>query len=221
MAFEETLAQTLVTVAPHAGLAALSLTLRSLWLRRDEDVISLASYHNGPLMPAVIAATGDAAIASLSSDPARQAAGRILANLAARTSESVLVARCVPTQELLDAAGPAGRQALAALVDHQLVTITGDTAQVAHEELLVSWPRLRGWLDEESAQRAMRSHLSRAASVWAASGARAEDLYQGVRLAAAVEFASANAAYLSAVEREFPPRASEWQGPLKDSGAGS
>jgi DNA-binding SARP family transcriptional activator len=200
---EQQLAETLVAVAPEAGLAALSLTMQRLWQNRHGELLTLASYHSGPGMPAIIAATGEAVIASLGSDSARQAAARILACLAARTSEEVLVARPAPVVELLAVGGLGGPEALATLTEHELVTVTGTMAEVAHEELLVGWPRLRAWLDEESAQRALRTHLSRAATVWAESGGRADDLYGGARLAAALEFAAAHADELAMVEREF------------------
>jgi hypothetical protein len=203
VSLERSLAETLVAVAPEAGLAALSLTMSRLWHTRDSDLLTLAAYHSGPSMPSIIAATGEAVIASLNSDAARVAAGRILASFAARTTEEVLVARAVPTAQLLAAAGPAGPQALAALREHNLVTISGDMAEVVHEELLVGWPRLRGWLDEESAQRGLRAHLARAASAWSGSGSRPEDLYRGARLAAALEYAAAHSGELSAVERDF------------------
>ena len=34
------------------------------------------------------------------------------------------------------------------LVDARLVSVDGDTVQIAHEALIRVWPRLRGWLED-------------------------------------------------------------------------
>jgi WD40 repeat protein len=194
------LAETLVAVAPEAGLAALSLTMQRLWRVRDGQLLTLASYHSGPGLPTIIAATGEAALAELGSDEARAAAGSILANLSTRSSDELLVARSMPTSELLALAGAGGQAALSVLVNRELVTVTGGIAEIAHEELMVGWPRLRDWLDEASAQRNLRAHLRRSAAAW--SGESGE-VYKGARLAAALDYADSHRDDLSGVELDF------------------
>jgi DNA-binding SARP family transcriptional activator/WD40 repeat protein len=197
---ELTLAETLVAVAPEPGLAALSLTMQRLWRVRDGHLLTLASYHSGPGLPNIIAATGEAALAELGSEETRAAAGSILANLATRSSDELLVARSMPTSELLALAGAGGADALRVLVNRELVTVTDGVAEIAHEELMVGWPRLRDWLDEASAQRNLRAHLRRSAAAW--SGQTGE-IYRGARLAAALDYAETHRDDLSGVELDF------------------
>ena len=78
----------------------------------------------------------------------------------------------------------------------------------AHEALLRDWPRLRGWLEEDRAGRAIQAHLIDAAGAWDAAGRPDAELYRGDRLAAAAAWAGANPAALTAVERDFVDAAS-------------
>ena len=59
----------------------------------------------------------------------------------------------------------------------------GPTVEVAHEALLRSWPRLRGWLDAGRERLLVHRRLMSSASEWQAAGREPSFLVSGVRLA--------------------------------------
>ena len=79
---------------------------------------------------------------------------------------------------------------LDAMADARLVTVDGQSVEVAHEALLREWPRLRAWLEEDRDGRRQQRHLMAAASGWEALERDPAELYRGPRLAAAVEWAA-------------------------------
>ena len=50
-------------------------------------------------------------------------------------------------------------EVLAVLADDRLVTIGEGEVEIAHEALLREWPRLRGWLEEDTEGRRLHQHL--------------------------------------------------------------
>ena len=107
-----------------------------------------------------------------------------------------------------DLAGVSDR-VVGAFVSRRLLTSDRDrstrepTVEVAHEVLLRSWPRLRGWLAEDrSWLRELRS-LSSAAATWSAGGCDDADLYRGARLAVVSELATAHTDALTELEQRF------------------
>lgn len=91
---------------------------------------------------------------------------------------------------------------LGVLTDARLVTTGDHDVELAHEALLREWPRLRHWIDENREQLRALGHLERAAHDWDQAGRPTTDLYQGLRLDAAVELAHHTDA-LNATERGF------------------
>jgi hypothetical protein len=71
-------------------------------------------------------------------------------------------------EELVDAAGPAGREVLAALDTARLVTPAGAGVTLAHEALITQWGRLRGWVAEVREDRVLAEELERDAARWRA-----------------------------------------------------
>jgi len=97
----------------------------------------------------------------------------------------------------------AARQVLDILAGRRLLTVNEATVEVAHEALLREWPRLRAWLDEDSAGRRLRRHLAPAARDWAEHGRHPSDLDRGPRLAAALEWSRDHERDLTTTERDF------------------
>ncbi len=89
------------------------------------------------------------------------------------------------------------------LADRRLLTVSGDTVEVAHEALLREWPRLRGWLEEDEAGRALRAHLAPSAREWEERGRDEAELYRGPRLITALEWAGEHDADITPAERAF------------------
>ena len=89
------------------------------------------------------------------------------------------------------------------LVDARLVSIDGDTVQIAHEALVRVWPRLRGWLDDDVEGQRLFRHLAGAADAWDAMGRPDSELYRGARLGRTVEWRDQADPDLNVVEVAF------------------
>lgn len=92
------------------------------------------------------------------------------------------------------------------LVDARLLSSDEGDVQLAHEALAREWPRLRAWLDEDVEGQRIFRHLSSTAETWDSMARPASELYRGVRLAAAVDWAGRSDVELTATEREFLDR---------------
>ena len=66
-----------------------------------------------------------------------------------------------------------------------------------------SWPRLRGWLDEDVHGRRLHRQIGDAATTWNAEGRDPASLYRGARLSAALEWRALHEDQLNATERAF------------------
>lgn len=77
------------------------------------------------------------------------------------------------------------------------------TIEVSHEALLRHWPRLAGWITEESDGLRVLVHLTAAAADWHDGGRDASLLYRGARLDAAESWARDHPDRLTAIESDF------------------
>jgi DNA-binding SARP family transcriptional activator/WD40 repeat protein len=171
-----------------AALPLLSSALVGTWERRRDATLTLAGYLEAGGVTGALARTADTVLAGLEAGQAL--ARRMLIRLAASGETGVPVRRRVPLSEL-GFTGPDGqaRQAVVeAFVARRLLTIDAQHLEVTHEALLTSWPRLAGWLAEDAAGRAVRTHLAPEARDWAAAGRPEDRLYRGARLDAALEW---------------------------------
>jgi DNA-binding SARP family transcriptional activator/class 3 adenylate cyclase/WD40 repeat protein len=191
-------------VAGRAGaLPLLSTALAETWERREGRRLTLAGYRaagrvNGAL--ARLAEDGYAAIPA----PARPAARRILLRLCDVGEDAALdVRRRLPLTDVVDENDHDGRVALDALADRRLLTVHGDTVEVAHESLLREWPRLRAWLEEDIEGRRLHRRLGDAARAWDADSRDPSELYRGTQLHAAGDWAHGHADALNRLERDF------------------
>ena len=75
--------------------------------------------------------------------------------------------------------------------------------EVAHESLLVNWPRLRGWLEADRRWLAQLQHLTTATRAWADAGRIDSELYRGSRLEAVIEALPERGQQLSPDEHAF------------------
>src|SRR6185436_2141713 len=89
------------------------------------------------------------------------------------------------------------------LADARLVTLSEDTAEVAHEALIREWPQLREWLSQDREGIILHRHLTEAAQEWELLERDAGSVYRGARLAQANEWSLLNPNVLNAQERLF------------------
>jgi DNA-binding SARP family transcriptional activator/WD40 repeat protein len=181
------------------ALPLLSSSLLELWQERDGQTLTLASYRLLGGLRSAVGRLAEGAYARL--EPDEQERARALLLRLATEEDGAIVRRRVPLVEV--GADPETARVLAVLTDARLLTVSEQVAEVSHEALLVEWPRLRGWLDEDAEGRKVRAHLAVSARDWAERGRNADDLYRGPRLAAAADWAEARPAEPTALEREF------------------
>jgi WD40 repeat protein/DNA-binding SARP family transcriptional activator/energy-coupling factor transporter ATP-binding protein EcfA2 len=182
-----------------APLPLLSTALLDTWERAADSTLTLDAYRRGGGVGGSLARRAEAVFAGL--DPEEQyAARRVLLRLATGERGALVRRRC-PYDEV--AHDEPARGAVDALVSARLIIVDAGVVEVAHEALFENWPRLRDWLDEDEQGRRLRAHLAPAAQEWASGGRPDSELYRGVRLDAAEDWASQHAADLNQVERDF------------------
>jgi WD40 repeat protein/DNA-binding SARP family transcriptional activator len=198
------LADALVADAGHepGALPLLSTALTELWEQRDGRRLTLSAYVAAAGIRGAVARIAERAYGAL--DPADQAAARILLlRLASSGEGDAVTRRRVPLVELEALPDPRVRATVDPLAQARLLSVSAGHVEVAHEALFREWPRLRGWLEEDAAGRAVQRRLALAAGEWEAGGREATELWRGTRLAAATDFAAAHPGELTAVERTF------------------
>jgi WD40 repeat protein/DNA-binding SARP family transcriptional activator len=184
------------------GLPLLSTALLESWQHRQGRTLTLAGYHASGGVNGAVARLADRAYGRL--DPGQQAAARrLLLRLAGPGEGELAVGRRILLAELDLEHDPAMGAALAALTEARLLTTAEATVEVAHEALLSQWPRLRGWLEEDTQGRALHRHLIQAAQEWQAGGCDPAELYRGARLATALDWATEHPAHLNQLERAY------------------
>jgi len=184
------------------GLPLLSTALLELWEARDGGRLTLAAYRATGGVRGAVARLAEAAYARL--DETQQTIARgIFLRLAGEGDGGSIVRRRVTSEELDADESPDVAAVTAELTAARLLTASDGYVEVAHEALLREWPRLRGWIDEDSSGRQLRLHLMSAARAWDEGGREAGDLYRGARFAAVLEWSAQHGAELNAVERAF------------------
>ncbi|MHA6622486.1 nSTAND1 domain-containing NTPase [Pseudonocardia sp. DLS-67] len=191
---------------PSAGaLPLLSHALMSTWRRSNGIRMTLADYRATGGVRGAIGRSAEDAIAQLGSDyeePVRQMFLRLV-----HVAEDVVdTRRRVERAALLHIGHAAATaEALDRFVHHRLLVVDGTSVQIAHEALLVAWPRLRSWIDADRAGLAAHRRLAEAARQWLDHGEDPDALLRGARLHAASERfrQPAHAADLNDVERRF------------------
>lgn len=172
------------------ALPLLSTALQELWLRRQGRRLTLASHVSGGGLRGAVARLAEGAYSAL--DDADRAAARVLLlRLAAPGTAGSASRRRVPLAELGSLPDPRVRAVVEPLAEARLLTVDAEHVEVAHEALFREWPRLRGWLDEQSADRTLRRRLSAAARDWVDAGRDPAEVWQGSSLAAGLDVLAA------------------------------
>jgi WD40 repeat protein len=83
------------------------------------------------------------------------------------------------------------------------VATRAPTVEIAHEALLVAWPRLRDWVADDAELLRVRTHLATSAAAWDRGGRDEDDVYRGGRLEVALDLERAHPDLLAPVERDF------------------
>ena len=186
------------------ALPLLSHALLETWQRRAGHMMTLKGYADAGGVHGAIAHTADSVFNSMSSS--EQA---IMRNILLRLTEfgegTEDTRRRASFDELMSQAGSADdvRKVLNKLAEARLITLSEDTAEVAHEALIREWPQLREWLTQDREGIILHRHITEAAHEWTLLERDRGSLYQGARLAQANEWSALNPDALNAQERLF------------------
>ncbi len=187
------------------ALPLLSHALAETWVRREAGVLTLDGYRSTGGIRGAVAQSAEQMWETL--PPEQQDDVRALwLRLVVPTAGGEPTAVRLPLG--VAAPDPQRRRVVDLLVRCRLVTTDDRTVSVAHEAVIRAWPRLRSWLDEDTAGLLTLRHLAVAADDWDARGRPDSELYRGARLEAALAWREGSAPSLTAVENAFLEAAS-------------
>jgi hypothetical protein len=159
-----------------AALPLVQHALVETWHRRRGMTLSLVGYEEAGGVEHAIARTAETVYSQLTEDQQQTARGIFLRLIA--LGEGAEDTKRRVAQDDLDA------EVLDHLANTRLVTLTERHAELTHEALIRSWPRLRDWIAEDREALRVHHQLTEAAAEW--DGDR-DLLYKGARLAQAGE----------------------------------
>ena len=204
LTFDDGLADTIVADAGQEPglLPLLSTAMAQLWQRRQNGRLTYPAYVALGGLDGAITTLAEEAYTNLSRT--QQATARVLLLRLTGPGDGAGVSRRRVATKELEALPTEG---IGSVVEHlaraRLLTLADGTVEVAHEALFREWPRLRGWLTEDAAGRAVQRRLAVAAAEWDADGREQSALWAGTRLASGLEAADARPAEVTSTERDF------------------
>ncbi|MEU4741741.1 XRE family transcriptional regulator [Actinosynnema sp. NPDC023658] len=181
-------------------LPLMSHALLETWRRRRGTTLTLAGYEAAGGIQHAIAQTAERTYMSLERNQ-RVLARQVFLRLTALGDGTEDTKRRLPRAELdhdVDVDVVLDRLAHA-----RLLTLDRDSVEIAHEALIRSWPRLRGWLAEDREGLRTMRRLTEAAATWDSLGRDPDALYRGTRLDTALEWTQRSGVRTSAQERDF------------------
>ncbi|MEV1117763.1 hypothetical protein AB0I91_22055 [Actinosynnema sp. NPDC049800] len=195
------LARIVADVTGQVGtLPLVSHALLETWRRRRGNTLDVHGYEMAGGIRGAVAQTAEHAYTALG-DRGRELARQILLRLIALGDGTEDTKRRVRRGELDD--DPDTTAVLATLVDARLVTVDHDGVELAHEALVRSWPRLRGWLAEDRNGLRVHRQLTEATQTWLSLDRDPGALYRGSRLVAARDWAQRHSGNLTTDEASF------------------
>ncbi|MFC0106074.1 nSTAND1 domain-containing NTPase [Kibdelosporangium aridum] len=178
------------------ALPLLSHALLATWERGRRGTMTVADYRSSGGIAGAVAQTAESVYGELS--PAeREAARRVFLRLVHVGEDTVDTRRRVRRAELLE------HEVLDRFVEHRLITVDADMAEISHEALIPAWPRLRQWIDADRAGLRLHRQLTESAQAWHEGDRDPDTLYRGARLAAVRDWSQDHEAALNPLEREF------------------
>ncbi|MGP3978200.1 nSTAND1 domain-containing NTPase [Streptomyces sp. 8N114] len=186
------------------ALPLMSHALLETWHRRSGGRLGVAGYEAAGGLHGAVARTAEEVYRQL---PPEQAAcaRRILLLLVTPGEGAQDTRRTVGRTELEH--GPGEEEGVVgAVLDRlaraRLLSLDDGTVDLAHEALITSWPRLRGWIEEDREHLLVHRRLTGAAAEWEALARDHGALYRGSRLATAEEHFAETGREAELTERE-------------------
>ena len=183
-----------------AALPMLSHVLRAIWERREGPTLTVEGYRATGGIRSAVSQTAERLYDAMDASQ-RDRFRTLLLRLVMPTGDGDPVRARVPRSKV--AADDEQQRLVEQLVDARLVSIDGDSVQIAHEALVRVWPRLRGWLDDDIEGQRLFQHLAGAADAWDGMGRPESELYRGARLARTLEWQDRAGPDLNDIESAF------------------
>ncbi len=192
-------------------LPLLQYALTELFERREDGALTLARYQEVGGVGGALAGRAEHLYEGNGGEAGREATRQLFLRLVNVDEGVEDLRRRVRRSELDSLEGD--RDAMTAAIDsftsHRLLTSDRDpvtrepTVEVAHEALLRSWPRLRGWID--SSLEDLRNHRRLATEVaqWQDAARDPSFLLRGSRLERFEAWAAGSGFALNSVERDY------------------
>lgn len=187
------------------ALPLLSHALLSTWEHRRGRTFTLEGYRASGGVHGAIAETAESVFTDQFDQTQQGFARDIFLRLTELGEGTEDTRRRAALTELVPNAGQAAqlRAVLNTLADARLVSLGGDSVEVAHEALIREWSRLREWLNQDREGLRLHRRLTDAAQAWEKSNRDESELYRGARLAQALDWAQSRGNELNAQERDF------------------
>ena len=168
------------------ALPLLSHALLETWKRRAGHTLTLKGYADAGGVHGAIAHTAEGVYQSLSIEE-KAIARNIFLRLTELGEGTEDTRRRASFDELMSETEMANevREVLNVLAEARLVTLSEDTAEVAHEALIREWPTLREWLNQDREGLQLHRRLTEASHEWELLERDEGVLYRGIQLAQA------------------------------------
>ncbi|MFD0446443.1 helix-turn-helix domain-containing protein [Streptomyces indonesiensis] len=159
------------------GLPLMSHALLETWHRRRRRALTVEMYEAVGGLHGAIAKTAERVYEELSASQAE-------------TARRILLRLITPGEGAQDTRRPVDREewepesadttiVLDRLARARLITLDRNTVDLAHEALIMAWPRLRGWIEEDRERLRIHRKLTEAARAWEEMGRDPGALYRG------------------------------------------
>ncbi|MGP4001322.1 nSTAND1 domain-containing NTPase [Streptomyces sp. 8N706] len=174
------------TADEPGGLPLMSHALLETWRRRRARTLTMDAYEASGEVTGALARTAEDLYTQLPDEHACLAR-RILLRLITPGDGVPDTRRPIQRAELDtgDTAGTA--HVLDRLARARLITLYHDTVDLAHEAVIIGWPRLHAWIEDDRERLRCHRRLTEAAQTWQELDRDPGALYRGTRLATAEE----------------------------------
>ena len=171
------------------SLPLVAHALVETWKRRVGTTLTLAGYSDTGGVAGAIAQTAEEVYGRLDSDEA-ELTRRLFLRLVNPGDGTGDTRRRVGWNQAIGGGSDAtARSIISLLAEERLLTVGESSVEIAHEALLRSWPRLRGWVDESRDALRQRQRLDAATAEWNDSDRDVDLLLRGTPLASAIDWA--------------------------------
>lgn len=192
------------------ALPLLEFGLSELFEGRTADVISLSTYVESGGVRSALGRRAEGVYAALDAT-GKQSVREVFLRLVNVSNSGHVTRRRVRRRELdrLGVDPSTVSEVLAALNGSRLLTFDRDvatrmpTVEVAHEALLLEWPRLAGWIEERRLDLVLRGRLAAAVDDWEQADRSDEYLLKGGQLVQHETWTGGTDLSLTSAEREL------------------